>query len=199
MAGIRLSGSFEKARRALDGKEAAKVADAVLRLNNDPTVSVFHLHRVEACDFWSARVGGDLRIILQRDGAGILTLVHVGHHDDAYTWARRHRLSQHPVTGTMQLVEIPVVVGEPEPSRAAARPAKPSPARALGLNGEALLSFGIPPDWVEAVLGAADEDALMAVAEHLNFSRASEALRISQPSVSHQIQTLFADLLTQSF
>ncbi len=179
MAGIRLSGSFEKARRALDGKEAAKVADAVLRLNNDPTASVFHLHRVEACDFWSARVGGDLRIILQRDGEGFLTLVHVGHHDDAYTWARRHRLSQHPVTGTMQLVGIPVVVGEPEPSRAAARPVKPSPARALGLNGEALLSFGIPPDWVEAVLGAADEDALMAVAEHLPPEAAEAALKIA--------------------
>ena len=179
MAGIRLSGSFEKARRALDGKESAKVADVVLRLNNDPTNPVFHLHRVEACDFWSARVGGDLRIILQRDGKGVLTLVHVGHHDDAYTWARRHRLSQHPVTGTMQLVELPEEVGEPEPSRVAARPAKPSSARALGLDGEALLSFGIPPDWVEAVLGAVDEDALMAVAEHLPPEAAEAALKIA--------------------
>lgn len=66
MAGIRIAARFEKARGALEGKEAARVADAVLRLNTNPELPAFHLHRVDACGFWSARVGGDLRIILQR-------------------------------------------------------------------------------------------------------------------------------------
>ena len=181
MAGIRFSERFEKARQALSGKEARAVADVVLRLNSDPTNPVFHLHRVEACDFWSARVGGDLRIILQREGDGVLTLLHVGHHDDAYAWARRHRLSRHPVTGTMQLVEIPEAAdpGEPPPRRPEARPTAQSPARRLGLDAAALLSFGIPEAWVGAALDAADEDALMAVAEHLPPEAAEAVLDIA--------------------
>ena len=181
MAGIRLSDNFEKARQALNSKEARYVADAVLRLNSDPTNPVFHLHRVNACDFWSARVGGDLRIILQREGDGVLTLVHVGHHDDAYTWARRHRLSQHPVTGTMQLVEIPETVasGEAPKRQTEARCAAQSQARKLGLDEAALLSFGIPEAWINAVLEAGDEDALMEVAEHLPPEAAEAVLNIA--------------------
>ena len=37
-------------------------------------------------------------------------------------------------------------------------------------------------------------ECFIAVAEHLNFSRASEALRITQPAVSHQIQSLEEEL-----
>ena len=33
-------------------------------------------------------------------------------------------------------------------------------------------------------------ECFLSVFEHLNFSHASEALKISQPAVSHQIQTL---------
>ena len=33
-------------------------------------------------------------------------------------------------------------------------------------------------------------ECFIAVAQHLNFSRASESLKITQPAVSHQIQTL---------
>ena len=49
MAGIRIAARFEKARGALEGKEAARVADAVLRLNTNPELPAFHLHRVDAC------------------------------------------------------------------------------------------------------------------------------------------------------
>lgn len=174
MAGIRIAARFEKARGALEGKEAARVADAVLRLNTNPELPAFHLHRVDACGFWSARVGGDLRIILQRGNDGVLTLCYVGHHDDAYAWARRHRLAQHPVTGTMQLVEVPE---QSEAPRRAVRAT--SPARRLGLDETALLALGVPPDWVARVLEAPDADALMDVAEHLSPEAAEAALKIA--------------------
>ena len=33
-------------------------------------------------------------------------------------------------------------------------------------------------------------ECFISVAQHLNFSRASEELKITQPAVSHQIQTM---------
>lgn len=42
-------------------------------------------------------------------------------------------------------------------------------------------------------------ECFIAVAEHLNFSKASKALKITQPAVSHQIQTLEEELETKLF
>ena len=42
-------------------------------------------------------------------------------------------------------------------------------------------------------------ECFLAVAEHLNFSRASEVLRITQPAVSHQIQSLEEELDVKLF
>ena len=37
-------------------------------------------------------------------------------------------------------------------------------------------------------------ECFLAVAEHLNFSRASEELKMTQPAVSHQIRSLETEL-----
>ena len=42
-------------------------------------------------------------------------------------------------------------------------------------------------------------ECFLSVAEHLNFSRASEELKITQPAVSHQIQSLEAELEVKLF
>ena len=42
-------------------------------------------------------------------------------------------------------------------------------------------------------------ECFLAVAEHLNFSRASEELKMTQPAVSHQIRTLEEELGVKLF
>ena len=42
-------------------------------------------------------------------------------------------------------------------------------------------------------------ECFLAVAEYLNFSKASRALKITQPAVSHQIQTLEEELDAKLF
>lgn len=42
-------------------------------------------------------------------------------------------------------------------------------------------------------------ECFLSVAEHLNFSRASEELKITQPAVSHQIRSLEEELDVRLF
>ena len=42
-------------------------------------------------------------------------------------------------------------------------------------------------------------ECFVTVAEHLNFSKASRVLKITQPAVSHQIQTLEEELGVKLF
>ena len=122
-------------------------------------------------------------MIVHKTGDSLL-VAYVGHHDDAYAWAERRRIETHPRTGAIQIVEVrervedvpppatfdfvypaPVSVGFAE----AAAPGLFSP-----LDDNALLSIGVPADWL-ADVRAANEDGFFALAAHLP-AEASEAL-----------------------
>lgn len=150
-----LAKQFETSRDKLSGSERSRVADTVLRMMNAPDAPAFALHRVNASDFWSAKVTNDLRIILKKEDNGELVFLHVNHHDKAYLWARSHRLSRHPVTGSMQIVEIPEETAPVQtPPSVPGKPRAGSPAEALGLDEEKLLACGVPAEWTARVLAA---------------------------------------------
>src|SRR5690606_14994291 len=100
-------------------------------------------------DFWSARVNRDLRIILHKR-SGDTALVYVGHHDDAYDWAERHRLDRHPTTGAAQLVEIRETVEEIVVRRYVEEAVRKPPIFASE-SDDTLLSWGVPEDWLDTV------------------------------------------------
>jgi len=103
-------------------------------------------------------------------------LCYVDHHDAAYSWAERRRLSVHPKTGAAQLVEIREMVREitiPKYVETQVETAAKPPLFA-DFSDDDLLSYGVPSEWFGEVREA-NEDTLLELALHLP-GEAAEAL-----------------------
>lgn len=116
------------------------------------------------------RVSSDVRLIVHRTDSSLL-LCYVDHHDPAYAWAERRKLEVHPKTGAAQLVEIRERVEE------IVVPVYVNAKTALfaRVSDEQLLGFGVPPEWLGDIRALTDEDALLALTDHLP-KEAGEAL-----------------------
>lgn len=179
-----IADTFTAAFNRLSGQDQKAVKASVFDLQIDPTGNGLQLHRIDKCKddhFWSARVNRDVRLIVHKTSNSML-VAYVDHHDDAYAWAQRRRIEAHPTTGAIQIVEVRELVESvarpetfdfvsPEP----VAPTKAEPAKLFVLlDDDALLSIGVPADWM-ADVRAATEDGFFALADHLP-AEASEAL-----------------------
>jgi len=163
-------------RLTAEEQKGAKTTAFDLQVNPEqPGLSYHRLDKAKDKNFWSVRVNADIRIIVHRMASHLL-LCYVDHHDKAYAWAERRKLETHPTTGAAQLVEIRETFKEVTVSvyRHEASQSSPQTFPFHDLKDEDLLSYGVPPDWIEDVRGA-DEDALLVLAERLP-SEAAEAL-----------------------
>ncbi len=185
------------ARLTGDAQKAVKTTAFDLQMNHARPGHQFHkLDKAKDKNFWSVRVSADLRLIVHRSADSLL-LCYVDHHDRAYDWASRRKLETHPKTGAAQLVEIretvqeirvPVYVHEERPVSPQVPPFRDTP-------DEELLAYGVPPEWVSDVKQA-DEDALLAVAEHLPAEAAEALLELAtggKPRVPPQPTTPVKD------
>lgn len=164
------------ARLTGDEQKSVKTTAFDLQLNPaNPGMSFHKLGKAKDKNFWSVRVGSDIRLIVHKC-EGSLLLCYVDHHDKAYQWAERRKLETHPKTGAAQLVEIretvkeitvPVFVEVDTPS-------KPKSLLFTKLSDDELLSFGVPLEWLPDVRKA-NEDTLLEVVDYLP-SEAAEAL-----------------------
>jgi mRNA-degrading endonuclease RelE of RelBE toxin-antitoxin system len=175
---FRIADTFLDSLARLTGEEQKLVKTTVFDLQVNPTNPGHQFHRLDRArdrNFWSVRVGSDIRLIVHRTAAGLL-ICHVDHHDKAYRWAERRRLEVHPRTGAAQLVELRETVQEIVVHRHVDAPGKPYQARRLFENipTGSLLGFGVPTEWVNAVRDA-DEDGFFRLADHLP-AEASQAL-----------------------
>jgi UvrD-like helicase C-terminal domain/AAA domain len=174
---FRIADTFTDSLGRLSGDEqkSAKMAAFDLQLNPaHPSLQLHKLDRAKDPNFWSIRVTRDLRLIVHRTGTSLL-LCFVGHHDDAYQWAERRRLETHPKTGAAQLVEIRERVQEITVPRYVESERPQAKPKALhGISEGALLSYGVPPEWISEALNASEDD-LLEIAGHLP-AEAAEAL-----------------------
>lgn len=78
----------------------------------NPAHPSFHFHKIDKAEdpnFWSARAGKDLRIIVHKQPSSFL-IAYVDHHDKAYAWAARRKVEPHSVTRAMQIfIAIPEI------------------------------------------------------------------------------------------
>ncbi|UFW80127.1 3'-5' exonuclease [Rhizobium sp. SU303] len=178
--------TFTASFNRLSSVDQKAVKASVFDLQMDPSGNGLQLHRIDNSkdpNFWSARVNRDLRLIVHRTRDSVL-VAYVDHHDAAYAWAERRRIEAHPRTGAIQIVEVRERVEDvappatfdfafPEPARQP-KTVSPSPSLFASLDDDALLSAGVPQDWLADVRGA-NEDVFFALAAHLP-AEASEAL-----------------------
>ena len=175
-----LADSFTSTLARLPAQEAKAVKTTVVDLQIDPAGKGLSFHRIGRSkdpNFWSVRVARDLRLIVHRTEDSLL-VAYVDHHDKAYAWAERRRIETHPSTGAIQIVEVRERVEEV----ATAVPNAPAIAAAgagdrllfASLGDGALLSAGVPSDWLDDVR-AATENGFFEVAAHLP-AEAAEAL-----------------------
>lgn len=161
-------------RLTRDEQRAAKTTAFDLQMNPAGNGLSFHkLDRAKDKNFWSIRVSADIRIIVHKTTASLL-LCYVDHHDRAYQWAERRKLETHPTTGAAQLVEIRERVEESKASNGSQMGERPARLLFSHMKDEDLLGWGVPLEWL-ADVRKADEDGLLAMADHLP-AEAAEAL-----------------------
>src|SRR5208282_3875113 len=114
MMEFRIADTFTDSLARLTGEEQKAVKTTAFDLQMNPASPGLSFHKLDKAkdkNFWSVRVGSDIRLIVHRSDSSLL-LCYVGHHDDAYGWAERRKLETHPKTGAAQLVEIRETVKE---------------------------------------------------------------------------------------
>ncbi len=180
---FRIADTFTDSLARLTGEEqkAVKTTAFDLQINPaSPSLSFHKLAKAKDKNFWSVRVGSDIRLIVHKSDASLL-LCYVDHHDKAYDWAERRKLETHPTTGAAQLVEIRETVKEVlvpvyvQPELALAPKPSPGPKPLFaGTPDDELLSYGVPAEWLDDVK-LATADTLLALSDHLP-AEAAEAL-----------------------
>lgn len=196
MADFRIADTFTDSLGRLTGDEQKAVKTTAFDLQMNPVNPGMQLHRIDKSkdkNFWSVRVGRDIRLIVHKT-AGSLLLCYVDHHDKAYAWAERRKLETHPKTGAAQLVEIRERVEEIAVTKyVEAREPTPRPYLLFAqCSDDELLGYGVPAEWL-ADVRQADEDRLLELAGHLPSEAAEALLELAtggEPKVTRRPPTI---------
>jgi superfamily I DNA/RNA helicase/mRNA-degrading endonuclease RelE of RelBE toxin-antitoxin system len=163
-------------RLTADEQKAVKTTAFDLQTNpSHPSLQFHRLDKAKDRNFWSVRASSDVRLIVHKSESS-LVLCYADHHDKAYAWGERRRLTAHPTTGAAQLVEVRETVQEIVVPVYVQAEAPPSTPRRLftDIDDDVLLGYGVPPEWLDEVRSST-EDSILMLADDLP-SEAAEAL-----------------------
>jgi mRNA-degrading endonuclease RelE of RelBE toxin-antitoxin system len=187
---FRIADTFTESLARLTGEEQKAVKTTAFDLQMNPMNPGMNFHKLDKArdrNFWSVRVGSDIRLIVHKTQSSLL-LCYADHHDNAYDWAERRKLETHPKTGAAQLVEIRETVREVVvPVYVQTElPLASKPRLFAEISDDQLLSFGVPPEWLGDVRQA-NEDSLLTLAGRLPGEAAEALLELAtggKPRVS---------------
>ncbi len=173
-----IADTFTDSLTRLTADEQKAVKTTAFDLQTNPAHPSLQFHRLDKAkdrNFWSVRAGSDIRLIVHKSES-TLVLCYADHHDKAYAWGTRRRLTTHPTTGAAQLIEVRETVQEVViPRYVEAEMPAPAPTPLFAdLGDEELLRYGVPTEWLDDVRLATD-DSLLTLADHLP-GEAAEAL-----------------------
>ena len=196
---FRIADTFTAALAKLTAQEQKAAKTTAFDLQIDFSAPGLQFHRIDKSkdpNFWSIRVGRDLRMIVHKTASSFL-LAYVDHHDSAYAWATRRRIEAHPKTGAIQIVEVRERVEEiaqpPPIPRAVAEPMTEiippvAPSLFEALSPDDLLTIGVPEDWITDVTQAS-EDGFLELASHLPIEAAEALLEYAATGVLNVLKT----------
>ena len=198
MIEFRIADTFTDSLARLTGDEQKAVKTTAFDLQMNPASPGLSFHKLDKArdkNFWSVRVGSDIRLIVHRNESSLL-LCYVDHHDKAYYWAERRKLETHPTTGAAQLVEIRETVKEvvvpvyvQTESTPTQKPVAAKPPIFANVSDDELLGYGVPAEWIGDVK-AATEETLLALADHLPAEAAEALLELAtggKPRIAPQV------------
>lgn len=177
---VALGDGFLQAFAAIPRAQQKAVMSFVSKFRANPRATGINYEVIRNArdpNFRSVRIDQNYRgIVLSPEQGNVYILLWVDKHDDAYTWAQRHRCQIHPTTGSLQLFEVEH--GLEDENSAAATPAvgdqdieqataavptqdKPEPKTPLfNLDDTTLLSLGVPQERLALVQALSCEQAL---------------------------------------
>ena len=161
-----MSADFLAAFAKLPAKQQRGVRTMIARFERDSTASGLNYEKIvnaQDPNMRSLRIDRGYRAIILKPAEGnVHMLLWADKHDNAYSWATRHRCSINSETGALQVYE-PRQAAPPAMETAATA----EPAIFGKLKHRHLLRMGVPADMAAEVLDIRDEDALEDLAPRL--------------------------------
>ncbi len=182
---VALGDGFLQAFAAIPRAQQKAVMNFVSKFRANPRAPGINYETIRNArdpNFRSVRIDQNYRgIVLSPEQGNVYILLWVDKHDDAYTWAERHRCQIHPTTGSLQLFEVEHELEQPEetvtpaPEQQPEQQAKTTAKPLFELDDATLLSIGVPQERIALVRSVTSEQALEKVEARLPIE-AFEAL-----------------------
>ena len=146
---VALGSDFLTAFAGITRKKQGIVREFIGKFTRDPRASSINYEKIRdgGDHLFSVRIDKAYRGIVHKPSSGsTYILLWVDHHDEAYAWARRHKLAVHPETGSLQVLDAKVV--KPGASVEKGGEDVVLPALFRKLKDRHLRAFGVPDEMI---------------------------------------------------
>jgi len=165
---VALGSDFLTAFAGIPRKKQGKVREFINKFNRNPRTSSINYEKIRdgGDNLFSVRIDKVYRGIVHKPSKGnTYILLWVDHHDDAYDWARRHKVAVHPETGSLQVFDAEISSEIETAPLEGDSDSKLSLFRKL--KDRHLKSFGVPSEMIHLLRDVSSETELDSVSSSL--------------------------------